>query len=434
MSSSGFITRVRDELMGFSKREQQLLLGGTLALFCVTFIYAICRPISNSFFVSTYGSKFYPYAWLAVVPFNYLAVSLFNRFVSKIGCLRIFFIIIGLIISLDLFAAFLIDKFHSLPFIYYVWKEIYILLLFHQTWAVIHSAVDVKRSKYLYGVFFSFGGLGGLLGSGIVMGCTSSITSGPLLLASIPACLFLTYLYTKMVRVAGAVAKSQQVSDVKTASQISLRHGINLIMRSPLLFCILGIVVFMQLATALIDYQFYTHLGKAFATTDLRTQYSATAFTIINAVKFPLQLFGAYLLIKFIGVRRTHLVSPIILAGHTLAFLFFPTFAVISASFISLKTLDFSIFGISKESLYVKLTPEEKFQAKSVIDIFAYRSAKAIGSFLIIGFSASQLVNWVHSLTLIILATLTGWILFVALSFKSELVENVQEEAVKAPS
>ena len=57
----------------------------------------------------------------------------------------------------------------------------------------------------------------------------------------------------------------------------------------------------------------------------------------------------------------------------------------VTYSFAVIKTFDYSIFNIIKEMLYVPLKKEEKFKAKAVIDIFAYRSAKAFASFFVIG-------------------------------------------------
>ncbi len=48
--------------------------------------------------------------------------------------------------------------------------------------------------------------------------------------------------------------------------------------------------------------------------------------------------------------------------------------------------MDHSLFGILREMLYIPLGTEEKFQVKAVIDVFAYRSAKAFAAiFLILG-------------------------------------------------
>ena len=59
-----------------------------------------------------------------------------------------------------------------------------------------------------------------------------------------------------------------------------------------------------------------------------------------------------------------------------------------SLCFGAVKALDYSIFGIIKEQLYIPLGINEKFKAKAIIDVFAYRSSKALASLLILGLSA----------------------------------------------
>ncbi|MCP5505936.1 MAG: hypothetical protein H7A38_03515 [Chlamydiales bacterium] len=56
----------------------------------ITAEYAITKPTSNSIFLAHYSVKLYPYAWLLTVPLNFVVVTLYNRFLSKLGCFRMF--------------------------------------------------------------------------------------------------------------------------------------------------------------------------------------------------------------------------------------------------------------------------------------------------------------------------------------------------------
>jgi ATP:ADP antiporter, AAA family len=50
------------------------------------------------------------------------------------------------------------------------------------------------------------------------------------------------------------------------------------------------------------------------------------------------------------------------------------------------KALNYSIHRVSKEMLYIPTSYEVKYKAKAVIDMFAYRLSKIVGSALIIPF------------------------------------------------
>ena len=161
--------------------------------------------------------------------------------------------------------------------------------------------------------------------------------------------------------------------------------GFQLIRSSSALKFILLIVILMQLSTTIMDYQFNTFLQERFPFQDLRTQFYGRLWGVINTCKLCLQFFATFLLVQFLGLRRSHFVVPGILFGNAVLSILQPTFAVMTYSFSVIKTFDYSIFNIIKEMLYVPLKTEEKFRAKAIIDVFAYRSAKAFASLFVIG-------------------------------------------------
>jgi AAA family ATP:ADP antiporter len=197
---------------------------------------------------------------------------------------------------------------------------------------------------------------------------------------------------------------------------------------SRYLIFILSIVVLMQLCSALIDFQFNAVLEKKILQKDLRTECTGRILGIVHTTTISLQLFGSFLLVHFLGIKRSHLLIPCLLCLNSMAFLFFPVFGVISFAYISIKSCDFSLFAVLKEMLYIPLKPDEKFRAKAIIDIFAYRSSKAIASALILSLQAFlgaaflSVLNW-GSVFLFIL-----WIVIVIALLKEKgLIKHLTE-------
>jgi len=177
-------------------------------------------------------------------------------------------------------------------------------------------------------------------------------------------------------------------SDMEGSEALHVKNtkgGLQLIKTSSALKFILFIVVLMQLSTTIMDYQFNTYLQERYPLQDLRTQFYGRLWGMINTCKLCLQFFATFLLLKFLGLRRSHFVVPGILLGNAILTLFQPTFAFITYGFSVIKTFDYSIFNIIKEMLYVPLKTDEKFKAKAIIDVFAYRSAKAFASVFVFG-------------------------------------------------
>ncbi|PWU13059.1 MAG: hypothetical protein C5B45_06750, partial [Chlamydiae bacterium] len=155
----------KQELHKFSKAERLFIIGAMLCGFFILADYSIIYPVSNSLFISTFGTYFFPYAWLVSIPLNLLLVGLYNKYLPKFGCLKTYLIVVSGIVTVNYSCAFLIKHYSFLSFFLYVWKDVYVMLMFQQLWSIIHSTVSLKHAKYLYGVFFGVGGLGSLIGS-----------------------------------------------------------------------------------------------------------------------------------------------------------------------------------------------------------------------------------------------------------------------------
>src|SRR3990167_6396300 len=160
-----FLNALKEKFTMLTGGRPLFILCGMICGFCIMGDYGIVRPVSHSVFLSTYGSQFFPYVWLAIVPFNFLVVELYNRFLPKIGIHRMFYTILAVIICVNTCAAIFVTKIPAFSFLFYIWKEIYVMLLFQQMWSVIHTTVKSDQAKYLYGVLFACGGMGCILGN-----------------------------------------------------------------------------------------------------------------------------------------------------------------------------------------------------------------------------------------------------------------------------
>jgi ATP/ADP translocase len=114
-------------------------------------------------------------------------------------------------------------------------------------------------------------------------------------------------------------------------------------------------------------------------------------------------------------VRGAHLAIPLLLLVNAAGVALFPSFALVSFSMVFIKAIDFSLFGVSREMLYVSMKVDEKFRAKAVIDVFAYRTSKALVSLCILGlqfFAGMRLLFWVSYATIAILLLWIGVVWF----------------------
>ena len=376
-------------LNNYKKRETYFIIISIICNFLIMVEVSIAKPVINSIFLNYFSSKYYPLVWIISVPLNFFVIIVYNRFIKKLGCFRLFFFTSIFTALLHSLLAACVTLFPVLAFLACIWKDIYILLIFHQLWAIIHSTIAENKAKYLYGLFFGIGSLGGALGGVISSSLAVKLGSQNLLLFSLPIYSFLLLAYHFALQ-SSKVPKSP---DIPCKGDLS---GINLIIKSKHLKLILVTVVFMQLSVTIMDYKFNQFLEVEIPDQDFRTQFCGKLWFCIENAVFILQFFATFLLIRCFGVKKSQLFLPLAITLITSSCLVFQNFLIFACSFGLIKAFDYSIFHIVKENNYVSLNQEEKFRARSLIDVFAYRSTKGIAA-IIISFlqSFSFVLTWV---------------------------------------
>ncbi|MEX0961446.1 MAG: Npt1/Npt2 family nucleotide transporter [Simkaniaceae bacterium] len=390
------------------------LLAAMLSGFCITAEYAIIKPTSHSTFIAKYGTGFFPYAWLALLPLNFYFVKIYGQIVHKWGCMRTLLSTTLLSVAINLFSAFFLNKLFFLPFLLYIWKDVYILLLFQQLWAIIHSTDLGGRQKSLYGILFGVSGMGTALSSLIPGYFAVNIGSDKLLLLAIPFSLALTASYALLLKTRKKLSDGNL--DIAPKKEPP-KGGWKLLFESKTLKGILALVVFMQISATLMEFHFHTHIQEAIPDPDLRTAYFGKLFSVISSISLFFHFIGTHFFVKFFGVQRAHQFVPLFLSVNMFSLILFPRFSLISYNYGAIKSFDYSFFAIVKEMLYIPLTTEEKFQAKAIIDVFAYRSSKAVASFIVLLFPASLL-----HLSLMTLFAL--WSVMVMTYLKPKTIQN----------
>lgn len=384
----------------------RFIIFAMLSGLCITWDYSIVRPASTSIFIDCYGAAALPYAWIAMIPINLLIVSLYNYFVSRWGCLKVFLTSTLTVMAINTLAALFLKTGYAVPFVYFAFKDVYVLLMFQQLWSVIHSKIDFKQAKYLYGLFFAVGGLGGVIGSGMTGFLATSIGSQHLLLMTLPIYTLFILSYFFMLK---------EVNEVHISPSSDM-GGLALLRRSSPLQFILMLVVLMQMASTFLEYQFNTSIALEYPIQDVRTAFTGRIFGVIGLVTLVLQLVGGSLLIKLVGLRGGHLFIPAMLFTNTSLCLMIPSFNLFAYSYSAIKSFDHSIFRILTEMLYIPLKKEEKFQAKAIIDVFAYRTARAVAS---LGVIFLQLICFESFISWMVFGVMALWMGVVLYYFSS---------------
>lgn len=413
-----FIRSIYQEIKSMLPSEKLFVAFAMLVGFCVAGEYAITRPASTSIFLSIYSTKHLPFVWLATVPLNLLVVWLYNRFLPRFGPLKMLGIMATIVVSINVACSFLVTTIPSLIFFQFVWKDVYILLMFKQLWSLIHTTIPQSRAKYLYGLIYGMGTVGSIICSLIPGFLAVDFGSNVLFLFTLPLYVLLFWAYAKAFSRSSLTKQSFEKNLEPEGPKP--KESFSLLKRNPFLVTLLLLVVFMQVSVGLMEYQFNSHLELNIVDQDVRTAYCGKITGIVNILSGLFQCFGSFFLVHILGLRGSHLFIPCVLFANMLVFICFPSFLMISSAFIFLKAVDFSLFGVIREMLYIPLKLDEKFRAKAIIDVFAYRTSKALASCFIVLlqiFASLYLLPIVSYLSLVIFIC---WFILVIKLFKKD--------------
>ena len=345
--------------------------------FLITLDYSCLRPAAHSMFITQFGAKMLPWVWLVSLPVNFTLVALFNKLQSSLGSkkLNVIFPIVVMLLNAGLTVLLKIDP--KISFVFFLWKDLYILLMFQQLWSQIHASIGQSQGRSLYGAMYAFGALGSLVGTSIPA----------LLKLQTPNYLFCTlFVYPLILLVQSLLLKNKIHVSLEKKKRSSAIDGIRQIIANKPLITIGVLVALMQMVSALSEFNFSYHLETSYKDLESRTKASAYVMSLMHFLTLGLQFLFMLVPIDKLGIKRGHKLIPSLIFTCTLGYLLVPGFKTASLGFSCAKSLDFSLFSVLKETLYAPLDKALKYEAKSFIDIFVYRGAKTVMSLTLIAF------------------------------------------------
>ncbi len=374
MSAAAQVRLALSELHAVYRERRNELLGLWLMGFVVLSSYALARPAAESLFLQAYSSSALPWAWLGVAVAAALVVGLYNRAARRRPIHAL--LSLALLASAGTLVLLLVAlrlRLPGAPYLVYVWKDVYIVVLVEIFWTFANCAFAVKTARLLYGTFSMAGALGGIFGN-LAIGRLAAALGTETALMLVAPVLGAAWAGS-LVLVRPSAAPERQPA--------AMQGGLRTLVHSRFLLLLLALIGTVQLAVNLIDFQFNVAVEAAFADVDARTHAIGVVYAAIEATALVLALLTSAIL-RFAGVSATLLFIPAALGSAVLALLVAPGYATAAVAKVASKAFDYSLFRAGREILYIPLSYAEKTQGKALIDIFAYRLAKGGASLVVL--------------------------------------------------
>lgn len=350
-----------------------LAIGGAAGF--LLFGYEFVRAVSSSLFIGAFGAERLPIV-MALAPVATVAfVYGFGFLLSRLGA-RHALSVTSLLSSIVVVACYvaLRAKFSLAAAVLYVFREAYIVVLVEQYRSFINSSFSKGQARWTNGPITGLGSLGAMAGGYTVKTYAAGLGSETLLLFAaaslIPAALLSSLAY----RLGG---EPQPAPEEKGGRHGHLALGL---FRSPYLLLLALLIIATQVVSTALDLRFSALVQEAITAKDQRTAYFGGFYFSLNCVAFGLQFVVTPLLLRVLPLWLIHAVIPGIHVAAGAALLLTPTLSVGAVAFLLFKAFDYSLFRAAKEILYIPLSYDARYRAKSLIDAFGYRFAKGSAS------------------------------------------------------
>lgn len=350
--------------------------------FLIITAYYQLKPASRSLFIEAMGARQLPYAWILTAIATLLFITIYNKMVRRYSRNHV---VMGtcLVVSISLIGyRFLLNFLNpAIAVGLYVFVDIIGVVLVEQFWSLANAIYSTKEGKSWYGLVGTGGLAGGVAGGAIASFIISQtpLTTPDLLLTAAITYLIIFLLTWAMGRF-GIYCETTSYSGLNTTSKKSI---LTLVKNRYLLF-IGGLLLFAQLVSPIIEYQFLNTIESVFPDQEARTNYISIFFSIMSFFSIAINLVITPLVHRFFGTIAGLIFQPLMIIGFSFMFMMIPTTFIVSAVKICDRGLSYSINRASKELLYVPVDPVLIYQAKAWLDMLGYRLFKVFGSFIIL--------------------------------------------------
>jgi ATP/ADP translocase/HEAT repeat protein len=404
-------------------------------LFLVIAAYNVIKPIRNASLLDELGYRWLPLVYLLTAFFIGFVVALHSRIQVKMSRLALITSsILFFFISCFIFRAFSNNGWQGLPVIFWVWANVFIIVLNTQFWITVNDVFNPREFKRLSGFFISGGILGGFIGGGFAGLLAKTNVDYNLLFLSaglLALCVFFVYLIFQWQKKEQSVQEDRERKEeekVEIPFKPGFRDNFNTVKRNKYLSLIAVIVVLTLIVSTLIDFQFQTIVQN-------RKEGNLTSFFgYFNAglmvFAFLLSILMTSNLFKRYGVRLSLMLYPVVLLLCISGIGVFVSLVMAIVIKGSDKSLSYTINRAARELLFIPVSPTLKYKAIVFIDMFVDRFAKGLGAILlmvILLFGIQDYTEIVRIVSLVSVVLIVCWIVL-TLWASREYVNSIKDK------
>ena len=361
--------------------ERRAALWSFAYFFALLAAYYVLRPLRDQMAIAG-GVQRLPWLFTATFATLLVAQPIYGALVGRLPRQR-FIAIVYHFFALNLAAFWLLLTLEiaaiEVARVFFVWVSVFSLFAVAVFWSFMADLFDSEQGKRLFGFIGAGGTIGALLGPAITIVLAEPLGPRNLLLVALVLLELAVFCVRRLEGTATASAPRHDAGEVVGGGAFA---AIPEIVRSPYLLglaawaCLLSfgatIVYFAQANVVAADVHGAAAQTRIFASVDLAVGILTLATQVFATGRF-LGRFG-------VGVASAVLPGVFVVGFAALAIA--PTLAVVLSFQVAQRWGNFAIANPARQVFFTVVGREEKYKAKSFIDVVVYRGSDALWGWL----------------------------------------------------
>ena len=373
------------------RKEGIVLFKAFLFFFFVLASWYALRPVRNELAVQG-GIYNLPWLLMGVMAAMLVINPIYSWLISRIDKNKIVlyiysFFIFNLIIFLSAWSLAGDEGKIWTGRAFYIWANVYSFFVVSIFWVTMINFFNHTDSKRFFGIISAGGSLGAFFGSTIAryfsteICCNTSISYlGPmsLIVFSIFSLSFAIY-FSRSFN--STYVENNKSHEIGGSSLEAMKNTL----REP---AIRNLGIYVILFTMLMTVSWMVSLGIVEEWSKdpcERTGFFARIEQIVTPLTLLMQLFLASYILRRVGTLAVLSLYGLLFAAAFMAYSFYPTITTVMVVVISLRIFEYGFNKPTRESIYTKLTEQDRYKSTVFIDTFLARSGDVVGGWFVRG-------------------------------------------------
>jgi AAA family ATP:ADP antiporter len=270
---------------------------------------------------------------------------------------------------------------------FYIWLSVFNLFVVSIFWSFMADIFQPGQAQRLFGFIMAGGSLGAMAGSWITTVLVLDFGSRKMMMTA-AVCLLIA---TVLAIILGRYTRRQHHDQPTTVIGGGIWEGAVHVFRSKYLLYACLLMLLHNLTSTFLYNGLAVLVSNEIAGFDERTHFFGIIDLVVQVIAFIFQFLVTSRLVTSLGMSRTLLMVPMMLAGGFIILGSAMGLVLFAAIQVAQRSMNYGVLGPAKEMLFTVVDRETKYKSKNFIDTAVYRGSDVTASWIFKGLTTAGL-------------------------------------------